>query len=96
MLHGKDFLLDYEGEKQFHGFFTTRWVKAENPKEAELAAVRLIKEDVRLVNATSNKNGEEPEPMIYLEELSEVSWLTYLRRRPGVGYSFYLKENEES
>jgi hypothetical protein len=38
-LHGRNFLLDLDGNASSHGFFTTRWVEAENAEAAELAAV---------------------------------------------------------
>lgn len=45
MLHGTDFFIEYEGDEQLQGFFTTRWVKASSPEEAELLVVDLIKND---------------------------------------------------
>ncbi len=95
ILQGDDFFINYEGKDQDHGFFTTRWVKAGSPEEAELAAVDFVKKDEKLIQATKNVNGEEPKPMIYLEEISEVSWFSYVWRKPGNGYSFYIKEDEK-
>ena len=94
MLHGKNFLMKIKGEAKHHGFFTTRWVRAIDEESAELAAVELVKADTKLAKATLNVNGEEPKPMIYLEQISQVGWLTYFRRKPGTGYSFYANENE--
>jgi len=94
LLEGKGFLIEHEGEIKPHGFYTTRWVKAANPEAAELAAVELIKKDANLINLTLNNRESDPPPRIYLEELSTVSWLTYIRRKPGSGYSFYLEDSE--
>lgn len=94
LLEGKGFLIEHEGEVKSHGFFATRWVKAINPEDAELAAVELLKNDANLMCLTLNKCESEPSPMIYLEELSSVSWLTYVRCAPGSGYSFYLEGSE--
>jgi len=96
LLEGKNFLIEHEGKKKLHGFFTTRWVKARNSEFAELTAVELVKNDEHLIALTINKHGSDPDPMVYLEEINTVSWLTYLRRKPGKGYSFYLGEEEES
>ena len=94
MLHGKNFLLRVEGEAKHHGFYTTRWVRAENEEAAELAAVALIKADATLLETTLNVSGSEPEPMIYLEGISQVDWITYFRKKPGAGYSFYINEDK--
>ena len=96
MLHGKGFLLDIDGEEKHHGFVTTRWVRAVDEKRAEFAAVDLIKEDKKLIDLTINANAEEPNPMIYLEEIMEVSWLTYICKKPGAGYSFYSNEEKQN
>jgi len=93
-LEGKGFLIEHEGAIKPHGFYTTRWVKANNPEAAELAAVELLKSDANLINLTLNNRESEPPPMIYLDSLNVVSWLTYFRRKPGAGYTFYLEDNE--
>jgi hypothetical protein len=38
-LHGKNFFLNLDGEPKKLGFYTTRFVKAANPEEAEKIAV---------------------------------------------------------
>ena len=55
----------------------------------------LIKANQKLVDETININDEEPNSMIYIEELVEVNWLTYILKELGTGYSFYLNESEE-
>ncbi len=94
LLEGKGFLIEHEGRIKPHGFFTTRWVKAISPEAAELAAVELLKNDPNLTNLTQNDRESDPPPMVYLEELYVVSWFTYVRRKPGSGYSFYLEDGE--
>ena len=94
MLEGKDFPVVWEGNEEVFGFFTTRWVKASNDKEAELNAVELIKNDSSLVDMTLSK--AELTPMIYLVEIQTVNWLTYVRKSPGRGYSFYSQGDSEN
>lgn len=94
LLSGKNFLFDIDGEKKLSGFVTTRWVRAANSSEAELAAVELIKKDVSLINMVLNTKGEEPTPRVFLEEIAEVGWITYLRHKPGRGYIFYQDNGE--
>ena len=88
MLRGENFNIE---ESDIVGFYTSRWVKAENPDQAEIAAVKLVKEDSNLMNRITN--GKDNPPMIYLEDLFEVTWLTFLRRNPGAGYSFFSDES---
>ncbi len=70
MLDGRNFEIEIDGKVQKLGFFTTRWVEAINPKEAELKAVELIKTDESLVKSV--RNSKDSPPMIYLSELSEI------------------------
>jgi hypothetical protein len=43
-LHGKNFLLNYDGELKKFGFFATKFVKAENPQEAEKMDIKKARE----------------------------------------------------
>lgn len=87
MLEGKNFPLEMDGVGEIMGFVTTRWVNAANAEEAELKAVDLVKNDSSLIGAVRDREGFAP--MIYLVELATVSWLTFRRRQPGGGYTFY-------
>jgi hypothetical protein len=48
MLQGRNFLLDLEGQARRYGFYTTRFVEAEDEAEAERAAVALVRDDPEL------------------------------------------------
>ncbi len=89
MLEGKNFLLEHEGKILKHGFFTTRYVEANNPEEAELSAIDLIKNDSTLTKSV--RNDDFLEPMIYLDGLSEIESFNDMRV-PGTGYSFYIEK----
>lgn len=94
MLEGKDFPVTWEDKDEVFGFFTTRWVKASNENEAELSAVKLVKNDSSLQEMTLDRVGLTP--MIYLVEMQKVGWFTYIRRKPGKGYSFYTQDVNEN
>jgi len=94
MLEGNNFLIEFNGEVEKTGFLTTRWVEAQTPEKAELVAVKLVKKDKSLLDIMHNVNGEEPSPMIYLEEITQTTWLQYMLRKPGTGYSFYLQDED--
>lgn len=87
LLHGKNFFIENEGSVVKHGLFTTRFVEANNPEEAKIAAVSLIKNDTALVESVSRDASSEP--MIYLEEICELESFEGVSA-PGSGYTFYI------
>lgn len=89
LLEGENFFLEFDGKEELLGFVTTRWVKANEQKQAELKAVDLVKNDKHLQNMLRSPDAEYPPPLIYLSEMDKVSWFTYIRHKPGSGYSFY-------
>jgi len=94
LLEGENFFIEFDGKEELLGFVTTRWVKASDKQQAELMAVDLIKNDTHLQNLLRTPDNELPSPMIYLSEMCKVNWFTYVRRKPGAGYSFYSMEQE--
>jgi len=89
LLEGENFFIEFDGKDELLGFVTTRWVKANDQQQAELKAVELVKNDQHLHNLLRTPEGELPSPMIYLSEMCKVNWFTYIKRKPGAGYSFY-------
>lgn len=85
-LHGKNFLIRFDGRKQVVGFYTTRFVEAENPEEAENKAVQLIREDRKLQKVVLNDKSDPP--MIFVEEIEEKVSFDGVKL-PGTGYTFY-------
>lgn len=92
LLHGANFVFNFDGDEKKGGFYTTRWVKADSEKEAELKAVSLIKSDQSLHDVSVRVEAHTP--MIYLEEIAKINWFQYLRKRPGKGYTFYIDEDD--
>jgi ribosomal protein S27AE len=90
MLEGRNFLLDIEGSVKKYGFFTTRYVEAEDFQQAEMKAMQLIREDQVLKTATKNESSK---PMIYLESITELESFEGLHL-PGTGYSFFPDESD--
>ena len=91
LLNGSNFCFNVDGKIVQGGFVTTRWVKAESAEIAESIAVDLIKGDASLQEIVVK--AENVTPVIHLEEISIVSWLTYLRKKPGKGYSLYDEQD---
>ncbi|PCK08136.1 MAG: hypothetical protein COA42_10845 [Alteromonadaceae bacterium] len=96
VLEGKNFLIEVNGENKSSEFHTTRWVKASTPEAAKLAAVELVTNDESLVHITHNSDNSECSPTVYSSKLSTVSWMWYIRRKPGRGYTFHLDKNDRA
>lgn len=94
LLNGRNFLLDmgYDGLKK-HGFFTTRWVKANDEVEAENSAVEMVRQCSQLRSVVLNEKDDPPE--IFLEEIDVAVAFEYFRRKPGKGYIFYPEDGGE-
>lgn len=73
------------------GFYTTRWVKAQNVEDAKQLAIGLVARDWT-EGEYAGLVSESP-PRITIEEINEVSLFTYLRRRLGRGHTFYSSDD---
>ena len=71
LLNGENFLINMEGKESYMGFYTTRFVSAISPEEAELNAVNSIKTDDRIKGIILNSTEHE-QPMIYMDEIEEI------------------------
>jgi hypothetical protein len=91
MLEGRNFLFNSDEGRKVMGFYTTRFVEAENPKEAENLSVELIKNDSKLKDSVLNERSDPPE--IYLESIDELESFGG-NSVPGNGYTFYPDEDE--
>jgi hypothetical protein len=69
-LRGANLLMEVDGTSKRMGFFTTRFVQANNRDGAELLAVDLIRNDGWLKGAISNPRTDPP--MIFAEEIEAV------------------------
>lgn len=89
LLNGRNFLLEFEGEPKRLGFYTTRFVEAQNPEAAEMAAVQMVREDSTLQQVL---NDPSDSPMIYAEEVTEATRQN--SEYPNTGYTFYEEKND--
>lgn len=92
MLRGEDFVIDVDEKPTRLGFFTTRWVRARTPEDAELAAVAMVKNDQTLV-ARVHRDGAVT-PMLYADSVERRPW--WQGFRSGSGYAFWDMDAEES
>ena len=86
-IRGENFPLDFDGKDDLLGFYTTRFVRAETPDQAELLALDMLRENPTL-------NGVDPsrrtaETMVYFESIEEIDSLPEGITEPGTGFTFY-------
>lgn len=87
LVNGQNFLLNQDGIAQKTGFYTTRFVEAQDVEQAEAIAVELIKNDTKLSGIILNQGGDTP--ILYVEEIEEVKQL-----QQQIGYAFYSEEED--
>ena len=68
-LRGENFVLDVEGKPTKMGFYTTRFVQANDSESAELLAVDLLRKDKKLRGVL---NPRSDPPLIFAEEIDAV------------------------
>ena len=85
-VHGVNFPLDLDGEPALLGFYTTRFVRAENAEQAELQALELLRADPKL-DAPPERRTKDT--MVYFEEIEEIDSIPDDVNESGTGYAFY-------
>jgi len=91
-IHGKNLLLNIDGDLKKYGFDATKFVKAENPQEAEKIAIILIRQNPNLRNTVFNENADRL--TMSLEEIKEVNFLKFLAEKSTAGFTFYSEDEE--
>ena len=89
LVRGENFLINLDGVNQKMGFYTTRFVEAENEVAAEYAVMDILRSDPKLVKGVLNEKSDPP--MMYAEEIEELKSLKGYPV-PGSGFSFYPEE----
>ncbi|MEJ2656546.1 MAG: hypothetical protein P8012_05045 [Desulfobacterales bacterium] len=91
-LHGKNFLLNLDGEFKKFGFYATKFIKAEKPREAEKVATILIRQNPNLRDSVLNENTDRP--TIDVEEIKEVNILKFFAEKSTESFTFYPEDEE--
>ena len=93
LVRGENFLMNLDGKNQRLGFYTTRFVEAQNEEGAEEKAIALLRDDPKLRSSVLNDQSDAP--VMFAEEIVELTSFDGLKM-PGTGFVFYPKESEES
>ena len=85
LIEGENFPGELIGDHKRIGFYTTRFIRANSPQDAELAAISLLKVDKKLQPPEGVTRSEIAK--VYVEEIEEVSTGEVPEGQPG--YSFF-------
>lgn len=93
LVRGDNFLFNVGGTDQKLGFYTTRFVEAENEEQAEEKVIALLRDDPTLRGSVLNEQSDSP--LMFAEEVVELKSFDGLKV-PGGGFTFYPKDSDES
>lgn len=69
LIEGENFPGSLLGKKRPVGFYTTRWIEASSPEEAEIAALEALRQEPNFQVADAAKMKDAK---VYFEEIVEV------------------------
>lgn len=92
LLNGENFLIRLDGKKELMGFYTTRFVSAVDPDDAELKSVEMLRKEEKLSSIMLNKSWQSEKPMIFVEEMYEI---TKEDMENDHGYGWYSMRDKE-
>jgi hypothetical protein len=90
-VHGRNFHLAWEDKParvttRRTGFYTTVFVRARNPEEAELRAIAVLRRDQKL--RASVRNPKADPPRMFVDEIAELASFQGCNL-PRTGFAFY-------
>lgn len=87
-VRGENFLMNVDSVNQMLGFYTTRFVEAEDEQAAEYAVMDSLRSDPKLVGSVLNEDTDPP--MMFAEEIEELESFKGFPA-PGTGSPFILR-----
>lgn len=92
-LHGRNFLLNFDGEHKKFGFHATRFVSAETRAEAERIAIIQIHQYHAIRDARANEGSDSP--VVQVTDATPIGFFRSLVTQTSDKFSFYPEENEQ-
>jgi hypothetical protein len=71
LIRGENFCIAMNGKPQKVGFYTNRWVEANDPEEAAALVVSLLRAEPELRGLVLN--APDDPPLLYVDELEPVA-----------------------
>ena len=90
LIEGRNLLLNVDGQEQKIGFFTTRWIEANNANDAEKFAIENIRNDPKIKNNILNFKTDPP--FMHASEVEEVNFLS--GKETNTGFVFFPEESD--
>ncbi len=90
-LHGKNFMLNINGEHKKFGFHASRFVIAKDMPAAEKIAAIMIHKHPIIKDAIINEGVDSPK--IRVTRTGEVNSLIYFFKKGENGFEFYSEED---
>lgn len=87
-IEGSNFLINIEKIDQKYGFFTTRFINAENSSSAEKKALDYISNELK--DIVLNKQSDPP--MMFLDKIEKVETFGD-QKTPGSGFTWFKDED---
>lgn len=88
-VRGENFLIRVNDAPQRLGFYTTVFVDAKDPSDAERKAIDLLRNNQRLTSCVTNSKSDSP--MMFAEEIEELESFPAFNP-PRIGFSFFTEE----
>lgn len=86
-VEGMNFLIEFDNKPSKYGFYTTRFVEAIDPTDAENKAMEMLR--VELINVVLNEQTDSP--IMLVEEIDELQSFGDVLI-PGAGFSWFPEE----
>lgn len=88
VVEGQNYTVNLDNTPQRCGFFTTRFVEADNPSEAENIVLQLIRDELKGIVL----NDRNDPPAISLDEIVEIASFGN-NDVPGFGFTWFKEES---
>jgi hypothetical protein len=92
-LHGRNFLLNFDGEYKKFGFHATRFVSAASRSEAERIAIIQIHQYHAIREGRANEGADSP--VVKITDARPIGFLRSLFFNTSDKFNFYPEENEQ-
>lgn len=88
LIEGQNYIVHLDNTPQRCGFFTTRFIDADNSSDAENIVLQLIKDELKGVVL----NDRNDPPVIYFDEIIEIASFGN-NDVPGFGFTWFKEES---
>jgi hypothetical protein len=85
-IEGKNFPLEVDGQEGPVGFYTTRFVRADSPENAEILALEMLRSDPSLDVEPAKRRKDT---QVLFESISEIDSIPEGCDATGTGFVFF-------